>query len=182
MSSALNPLHLARWIEEHADSFAPPVSNRVVWPDSEFIFMVVRGPNARNDFHIDPGDEVFYQLEGTIQVDIRTDDGVTESHLVGAGELFLVPAGVPHSPLRPAGSWGVVIERQRRPGELDQIVWFCPVGHHLHERSFELADIETELKAILDEFNASTDLRTCGQCGRVLDVAQPFELAADPTP
>ena len=169
-------MHLVRWIEEHADSFRPPVSNRVVWPDSEFMFMVVRGPNARNDFHIDPGDEIFYQLEGTIRVDIRTEAGATETHLVHEGELFLVPAGVPHSPMRPADTWGVVIERQRRPGELDEIVWYCPDGHEVRRRSFALADIETELAAILREFNESEALRTCPTCGQVLEVPGPFVL------
>ncbi|MDH4170875.1 MAG: 3-hydroxyanthranilate 3,4-dioxygenase [Acidimicrobiia bacterium] len=174
MTSALNPLDLVDWIEANADSFRPPVANRVVWPDSELIFMVIRGPNARNDFHIDPGDEIFYQLQGTIQVDVRNDDGDVESHLVHEGALLLVPAGVPHSPLRPAESWGVVIERRRRAGELDQIRWYCENGHVLHERSFQLADIETELKAILDEFNETPSLRTCDQCGCVLEVAPPF--------
>ena len=170
------PLHLLDWIEQNADSFEPPVANRVVWPDSEFIFMVVRGPNARNDFHIDPADEIFYQLRGTIQVDIRTPDGEVEHHRVAEGELFLVPAGVPHSPLRPADTWGVVIERRRRPGELDTIVWYCPNGHVLHEEIFALVDIEAELARIIDDFNSSLERRTCSRCGSVLPVAEPFVL------
>ncbi|NNE73235.1 MAG: 3-hydroxyanthranilate 3,4-dioxygenase [Acidimicrobiales bacterium] len=185
MALPLNPVHLERWIEENQELFEPPVSNQVVFADSDFIFMVVRGPNARNDFHIDPGDEIFYQLEGTIQVDIRRPlpdgaDGPVESHLVAPGELFLVPADVPHSPLRPADTWGVVVERQRRDGELDRIRWYCDCCDEvLYERQFALADIVTELKAILDEFNASEALRTC-RCGCVKAVAEPFMLREDP--
>lgn len=177
MATPLNPLHLVRWIEDNAELFEPPVSNRVVWPDSELIFMVVRGPNARNDFHIDPGDEIFYQLKGTIRVDTRSDDGSVTSHRVAEGEIFLVPGGVPHAPMRPADSWGVVIERVRQPDEVDEIVWYCDNGHELHRRTFALADIEAELKAILDAFNASVALRTCDTCGETLAVAEPFELA-----
>ena len=36
---------------------------------------IVRGPNARNDFHIDPGDEIFYQLKGDITVRCIDADG-----------------------------------------------------------------------------------------------------------
>src|SRR6476469_926077 len=87
------PLDLAQWIATNAAAFRPPVANKVVFPGSELIFMVVRGPNARNDFHINPGDEIFYQLEGTIAVDIRHEDGHIERRLVNAGEVMLVPGG-----------------------------------------------------------------------------------------
>ncbi|MDH3708001.1 MAG: 3-hydroxyanthranilate 3,4-dioxygenase, partial [Acidimicrobiia bacterium] len=76
----------------------------------------------------------------------------------------------------PADTWGIVIERQRRPDERDEIVWFCPDGHELHRRTFALADIETELAAILEEFNDSPALRTCATCGQVLEVPGPFVL------
>ena len=104
--AAQGPLDLAQWIATNAAAFRPPVANKVVFPGSELIFMVVRGPNARNDFHVNPGDEVFYQLEGTIAVDIRHDDGRIERRLVGAGEVMLVPAGVAHSPRATAATRG----------------------------------------------------------------------------
>lgn len=180
MAAALVPLHLLRWIDDHRDEFEPPVSNRVVWPDSEFIFMVVRGPNARNDFHVNPGDEIFYQLEGTIRVDILDGDVVTP-HLVGPGELLLVPARVPHSPRRPAGTWGVVIERQRAEGELDAVRWYCETcGQVVCEASFPLSDIVVQLKGILEEVAADERLRTCRVCGSVVPVPGPFVLDAQP--
>ena len=171
------PLDLAQWIAANASSFRPPVANKVVFPGSEFIFMVVRGPNARNDFHINPGDEIFYQLEGTIAVDVRHDDGRIERRLVGAGDVMLVPGGTAHSPLRPPDTWGVVIERTRREGEIDQIVWFCPkCGNELRRAPFALSDIETELTTIIDAFNADVDARRCRRCGNVLPVATEFSL------
>jgi 3-hydroxyanthranilate 3,4-dioxygenase len=171
------PLDLARWIATNADAFRPPVANKVVFPGSELIFMVVRGPNARNDFHINPGDEIFYQLEGTIVVDVRHDDGRIERRLVSAGDVMMVPGGTAHSPRRPRDTWGVVIERERQPGEIDQIVWFCErCGHELRRAPFELSDIETELTTIIDDFNADARARRCSRCAAVLPVATEFVL------
>src|SRR5262245_6505453 len=69
------PWHLMRWIEEHQGHFSGPVANKEVFPESEFIYQIVRGPNARNDFHIDPGDEIFCQLKGDITVRCIDADG-----------------------------------------------------------------------------------------------------------
>ncbi len=176
------PLDLLRWIDDHRDEFDPPVSNQVIWPDSEFIVMVVRGPNARNDFHVNPGDELFYQLEGTIRVDVIDGDRTVEHH-VGPGDLLLVPAHVPHSPRRPAGTWGVVIERQRRDGELDQLRWYCSsCGAVIWQTRLALSDIVGELKGILDGVAADPRRRTCGACGEVAPVPGPFAFPDDPAP
>jgi 3-hydroxyanthranilate 3,4-dioxygenase len=150
----LTPVHLMRWIEANRHAFAPPVANKEVFPESEFIYQIVRGPNARNDFHIDPGDEIFFQLTGDITVRCREADGRT-----------------PHCPIRPAGTWGLVIERKRRPDEVDALVWFCEgCGGVLYREDFAAADIERDLRAIIGRFNASAALRTCRACGAVLAV------------
>jgi 3-hydroxyanthranilate 3,4-dioxygenase len=84
---------------------------------------------------------------------------------------MLVRAGTPHCPIRPAGTWGLVIERKRRPDELDALAWFCEAcGSLLHQERFACADIERELKVIIERFNASVALRTCKGCGAVLSV------------
>src|SRR4029450_12364101 len=65
----MNPLkafNLQQWIEQHRGFLEPPGGTRRVFPHSEFIIMVVGGPNARSDYHEDPGEEFFYQLEGTM--------------------------------------------------------------------------------------------------------------------
>ena len=167
----LEPVHLLRWIDANRNAFAPPVANKEVFPESEFIYQIVRGPNARNDFHIDPGDEIFYQLAGDIIVRCREADGTLRDVRVREGEAMLVRAGTPHCPIRPASTWGLVIERKRRADELDALAWFCErCGHCLHEERFAMADIERELKAIIERFNASETLRRCGKCGDVLAV------------
>ena len=167
----LEPVHLMRWIEQNHASFAPPVANKEVFPESEFIYQIVRGPNARNDFHLDPGDEIFYQLKGDITVRCREADGRMRDVRVREGEAMLVRAGTPHCPIRPPGTWGLVIERKRRADELDALAWFCEgCGGLLHEERFACADIERELKVIIDRFNATEALRTCRRCGAVLPV------------
>lgn len=155
------PFNLRQWIADRIDTFNPPVSNRVVWQERDHIFMVIRGPNARTDFHIDPYDEIFMQLEGAIRVDL-IEDGERVTRWVREGELMLVPANMAHSPQRPPGSWGLVIERVRNPGDLDALVWYCEVCDAEHHRvEFELRDIETELASALSRYNETPAVRIC---------------------
>ena len=98
-------IHLMQWIEANAQAFLPPVANKEVFPESEFIFQIIRGPNARNDFHIDPGDEIFYQLAGDITVQIM-DNGKRRDVAVREGEVFLCRAGTPHCPIPAARDVG----------------------------------------------------------------------------
>lgn len=166
----LLPLHnLHAWIEEHRDLLRPPVGNAQIWKDQEFMVTVVGGPNSRKDYHIDPGEEFFYQLEGTMTLRIMEEAGPTDV-AIGPGEIFLLPALVPHSPQRPPHSIGVVIERQRREGESDAFRWYCEQCYHLlHEVSFHLTDITTQLAPAFAAFYAGDPaLRTCKQCGTVL--------------
>src|SRR6185369_11916272 len=61
------------------------------------------------------------------------------------GEILLLPPHVPHSPQRRAATVGLVIERQRRPGELDGFQWYCEsCGQLLYQEFFELTDIEKQ--------------------------------------
>ena len=164
----LIPKNLWQWIEENRSFFEPPVGNKVVWEDSQYTAMVVRGPNARRDFHIDPSDEIFYQLKGDIVVEHLTEQGKRDSTVVGEGEIFLLPAMVPHSPHRPADSWGLVIEIKRRPDQTESLLWLCDrCDTKLHQVTMHVADIERELKSAIEGFDASDQLRTCGACGFV---------------
>ena len=167
----LEPVHLMKWIDEHKTLFSGPVANKEVFPESEFIYQIVRGPNARNDFHIDPGDEIFYQLKGDITVRCIDGNGTPRDIEVREGEAMLCRAGTPHCPIRPADTWGLVIERKRKPDELDKLAWFCErCGGQLHEATFSCANIEVELREVIQKFNASEALRTCRNCGAVLPV------------
>jgi 3-hydroxyanthranilate 3,4-dioxygenase len=52
MSSVQSPINIEKWIEENAEKFKPPVSNRYLYDGRDFLVMVNKGPKARNDFHL----------------------------------------------------------------------------------------------------------------------------------
>jgi 3-hydroxyanthranilate 3,4-dioxygenase len=169
-----------RWIDEHRHLLKPPVGNRMVFRDTEFIIMVVGGPNSRSDFHVDPGEEFFYQLEGDML--LRTvQDGRVVDLPIREGEILLLPPNVPHSPQRLPDTVGLVIERRRRAGERDGLQWYCEGCQHLlYEEFFELTDIETQFPPVFQRFYANEAARTCRHCGQV--AAVPGKPAAAPRP
>ncbi len=162
------PFNFRRWIDEHRHLLKPPVANKQIWQDTEFIVMIVAGPNSRKDYHYNEGEEFFYQLEGNIVVRIQ-EDGKAVDVPINEGDIFLLPPKIPHSPVRTEGSLGLVIERKRREGERDGLLWFCEnCNHKLHEVYFPLKNIEKDFKAVFDDFYGSEDLRTCKNCGTVM--------------
>lgn len=166
---ALKAIDFKKWIDEHREVLKPPVCNKVVYQDGEFIVMVVGGPNRRKDYHYDEGEEFFYQLEGEMVLKTM-QDGRPVDIPIRAGEIFLLPARVPHSPNRFEGSVGLVIERRRRDGERDGLMWFCENCHEmLYEEYFELRDIEQDFPPVFDRFFGSRDNRTCKRCGTVME-------------
>ena len=163
----MQPINLKQWIEENRDKLKPPVGNVCVW-NSNFLVMVVGGPNARTDYHINPGEELFFQVQGDIVLRIR-EDGEPRDIPIRQGELFLLPAGVPHSPQRPAGTVGLVVEQPKAHSADHYLRWFCPgCNGVLHEIAFQPVDLGKQIKAMLAEFNASPDRRTCKQCGAMV--------------
>ena len=80
---------------------------------------VVGGPNQRTDFHDDPVEEFFYQLEGDMVLKVF-EDGEFSDIVIREGDIFFLPKHVRHSPQRPmAGSVGLVIEPKRPDGLKD---------------------------------------------------------------
>ena len=121
--------------------------------------------NSRKDYHHDPSDEFFYQVEGDMVLK-TVQDGRMVDVPIRAGEMYLLPAEVPHSPQRPAGSVGIVVERRRGPDELDGFSWYCEnCGHQLYSERVAVANIETQLPQIFSRFYASLQRRTCSVCG-----------------
>jgi 3-hydroxyanthranilate 3,4-dioxygenase len=170
------PINFAAWIEAHRHQLKPPVGNAVVYEDTEFIVMVVGGPNARKDFHYNEGEEFFYQIEGDIVLRIE-EDGQIKDIPIRAGEIFLLPPRVPHSPQRTAGSVGLVIERKRREGEKDGFLWFCEsCQSKLYEEYVDLTDIVQQLPPIFARFYGNTEHRTCKSCGAVMEPPKKAEV------
>ena len=113
------PVNFARWIEDNKHLLKPPVGNKTLAVGDDFIVMIVGGPNARTDFHVDPYEEWFYQLKGNMHVNVVTG-GTVERVDIREGETWLLPGSTPHSPQRPEeGSVGLVIERVREEGTLE---------------------------------------------------------------
>lgn len=164
------PFNLRAWIDENRELLKPPVGNKQVYVENDdFIVMVVGGPNGRKDYHWEEGEELFYQLEGDIQVKVIHEDGTPETIDIREGEMFLLPPRIPHSPQRPAGTVGLVIERKRHAHEIDKLLWFCEkCGHKLHEAGFPLKDIGTQIKQAIGDFMDNEAARTCAQCGAVM--------------
>lgn len=171
------PINLLGWIDEHRHLLKPPVGNKCIAQD-DFIIMIVGGPNARTDYHYDEGPEWFYQLEGEMVLRIQ-EDGAPRDIPIRAGEMFLLPPKVPHSPQRMPDSVGLVVERKRLPHERDGLMWFCEgCNHKLYEEYFHLHDIETDLPPVFDRFYASPARRTCPQCGRMHPAPARYSAAA----
>jgi 3-hydroxyanthranilate 3,4-dioxygenase len=162
------PFNLLQWIEQNRGLLKPPVGNKLLFEDSGFIVMAVGGPNSRKDFHHDPSEELFLQIEGTMVLK-TVQDGKVIDVPIRAGEIFLLPRETPHSPQRPAGTVGIVVERRRSAEELDGFSWYCEnCGHRLYLERVAVGNIETQLPGIFARFYSSLAHRTCSVCGTVM--------------
>lgn len=169
------PINLKKWIDEHRPVLKPPVGNAQVWKDREFIIMVVGGPNQRTDYHVDPAEEFFYQIEGDITLKV-IEEGSPKDIPIREGEIFLLPANVPHSPRRPANTIGLVVERARTESEIEHFRWYCEkCGEMLYDHALRVTDITTQLKPIFDKFYADTGLHKCKKCGAVMQPPRPVK-------
>lgn len=169
------PFNLKQWISDNRDLLKPPVGNKNLYADAgDYIVMIVGGPNARKDYHYNETEELFYQLEGDIKVTIQ-EDGKAVEIPIKEGEMFLLPAGVPHQPARPEKSVGLVIECKRDGNVNDGLMWFCEnCNNKLKEYKFHLTNIETDFLPRFKEFYGSKEARTCSKCGTVMEADPSF--------
>jgi 3-hydroxyanthranilate 3,4-dioxygenase len=170
------PFNLTNWIEENRHLLKPPVGNKNIYIDSQdYIVMIVAGPNARKDYHFNETEELFYQLEGSITIFVQ-DEGKKVAMQLNAGDMYLHPAKIPHSPVRTENSIGLVIEKKREGQSLkDGLLWFCEnCNHKLYEVYFELCNIEKDFLPHFKHFYNSKELRTCNVCGTVMESDSKF--------
>lgn len=167
--SITRPFNFKKWIDDNRHLLKPPVNNKVVYKDAEFIVMVVGGPNSRKDYHYNESEEFFYQLEGDIIVTIQ-EDGKAVEVPIKEGDIFLLPPKVPHNPIRFENTIGLVMERKRRDGEMDGLMWFCEkCNHKLFEEKFVLNDIASQFQGVFAKFYNSKELRTCKACNHIME-------------
>ncbi len=177
------PFNLLRWIADNRAHFKPPVMNKQFFPEAQDVIVFCSvGPNTRNDYHVNPTEELFYQLEGDIAVRVRPPDGRPPHDVViREGEMWLCPRMLPHRPQRPADTIGLIVEFPRvvdgRTRD-DALRWYCESCDGLvHEASFRLAHIDADLHRIMDGFwNGPAQGRTCKRCGTVVERAGEFHL------
>lgn len=170
------PFNVHKWIDDNRDQLKPPVGNKNLYSEAgDYIVMAVGGPNARKDYHWNETEELFYQLEGDIEVGIQ-EEGKAVTIEIKQGEMFLLPGRTPHQPRRPAGSVGLVIECKREDREMkDGLLWFCEnCNNKLHETYFVLHNIETDFIPRFKEFYGSKELRTCNECGHEMETDPRF--------
>jgi len=168
------PFNVHQWIEENRHLLKPPVGNQVMYKNTgDFVVMVVGGPNSRKDFHYNESEELFYQLEGDINVRIQEDGKIVDIP-IKAGEIFLLPAKTPHSPQRGANTVGLVIEKVRENNEIDGFLWFCENCHEkLYEEYLEVTDLVAQLPPVMERFYSDVEKRTCKHCGTIMEPPTP---------
>ncbi|KAK7522643.1 3-hydroxyanthranilate 3,4-dioxygenase [Phyllosticta citriasiana] len=173
-----NPINLPKWLEANSHLLKPPVNNYCVWNSSATV-MIVGGPNARTDYHINSTPEYFYQYKGRMLLKVVDQNPDTpdlppqfRDVYIDEGEMFLLPPNVPHNPVRFADTVGVVLEQKRPEGSVDRLRWYCQgCGSQVHEKSFHCTNLGTQIKEAVESFKADTEARTCKKCGELCDVA-----------
>ncbi|KAI8388422.1 3-hydroxyanthranilic acid dioxygenase [Radiomyces spectabilis] len=165
----LPPINFKQWVDENAHKLQPPVNNFILSKGEDTIVMVVGGPNARTDYHVNETEEWFYQVKGSMLIKVVDNEEFKDIH-INEGEMFLLPAKVPHNPVRFANTVGIVIERIRLPHQIDTLQWYCAktdCRRIIYHESFHCTDLGTQLKPIIERFASNQDLRTCKHCGTV---------------
>jgi len=157
--------------------------------------MIVGGPNARNDYHINETPEWFYQYRGSMLLKV-VDDGEFKDLWINEREMFLLPrnsplspswvvlpvltrrgkkkANTPHNPVRFANTVGIVIEQPRPESSLDRLRWYCQGCKQIvHEAAFHCTDLGAQIKDAVIAFKEDEKVRTCKNCGEVAAAAPP---------
>ena len=168
MDRAMPAINLMKWIEENRHLLVPPTGNKAIWEDQNFMILVVAGPNSRGDFHINNDEEFYYQLEGDMHIRVREGgrDGKTVNYPVRAGEMFLLPTGIPHSPQRPAGTLGLLFLRRRPPDDTDGCAWYCEnCDAHMYEEHLHIDNFAEQLPPLFDRFYKNPEHSICKKCG-----------------
>ncbi|XP_028983089.1 3-hydroxyanthranilate 3,4-dioxygenase [Betta splendens] len=168
-------VHVEKWIAENQNAFLPPVCNKLMH-FSQLNIMFVGGPNTRKDYHIEEGEELFYQLKGDMCLKVIENGKHKDVH-IREGEMFLLPARIPHSPQRDANTVGLVIERRRLLTETDCLRYYVDnTTDTLFEKWFYCHDLGTQLVPVIKEFMASKQNKTGKPDPNEVFRETPFQL------
>merc|ERR1719383_244167 len=152
--------NIPTWLDENEQFFKPPVCNKMFYGDGQMKAFFVGGPNQRKDYHIEEGEELFYQWKGDMVLKI-VERGIHKDIVIREGEMFLLPARIPHSPQRFANTVGLVLERERTESELDGLRYYVDgTTTSLFEKWFHCDDLGKDLPPVIKEYFASEQHRT----------------------
>lgn len=158
------PFKVSEWIEKFRDDLKPPICVKEIWKDGDLQVFVVGGPNSRTDYHINPKEEMFFQVQGNMVLRIL-EKGRPKDIAINEGELFLLPARVPHSPQRFANTIGFVQEVRRAEGELDQMLWICEKCFTpTYSEKFFNDDNEKCLPPVVERYMSDPAHKKCPKC------------------
>ncbi|KAJ7510270.1 RmlC-like cupin domain-containing protein [Mycena galericulata] len=180
------PLNFPAWLKDKSHLLKPPVNNFCLYQGSDFVVMAVGGPNERNDYHVNETEVDIIRF--ICKYDCRNSHwifrngssstraacccassmaGVFRDIRIEEGEMFLLPANTPHNPVRFADTIGIVMERVRPEASTDRLRWYCRSDAHteptvIYEESFHVTDLGTQLKPVIQRWQADEKIRTCG--------------------
>ncbi|CEF69114.1 3-hydroxyanthranilate 3,4-dioxygenase [Strongyloides ratti] len=149
--------NVEKWCVENEKNFKPPVCNKCMFDKYLKVFFV-GGPNQRKDYHIEEGEEFFYQMKGDMVLKLILN-GKPYDLVIPEGHIFMLPAKMEHSPQRFENTLGMVIERERLETEFDCVRYFTSdeCDSILFERWFHLKDVVKDLPPIIKEFMESEE-------------------------
>jgi 3-hydroxyanthranilate 3,4-dioxygenase len=147
--SAMQTLDVVNLNEITAELAASGKRVKVLWQQPGSLAFVARGREYRSEFHVNDSDEVTYMIKGTMRLHYRTAEGKEEVAVIPEGATNFMPAGTPHSPRFPPDAFALILERGRRPGEIDR---------------FTKDPVSLAYKRFFD----SVEARTCKACGTVM--------------
>ncbi len=157
------PLH--SWIAENPHLLRPPTGGNTVIQRDNHMITIVGGPNLRTDYHVNPFEEFYYQVQGDMVLRVQRD-GAPHDIAIREGDIYLLPAGVPHAPQRPAETVGLIIERIRQPDELDVHNWYCTnCNHLLFAKEAFLEVLERDMPKVFEAYYADPANQKCDACG-----------------
>ena len=133
--------NLMKWVAENPDKLKPPLGAKTIFREDDFMVTVVGGPNARTDYHINPTEEFFFQLKGTVNIRIQHE-------------------GRPHDIALPEGSI--------KAGMKDTHRWYCESCNAvLFEKTVQIEILERDMPPIFDAYYGDPDHQKCKACGHV---------------
>ena len=126
---------------------------------------VVGGPNARTDYHVNPTEEFFFQMKGDVAIRIQHND---KPHDVREpeGSMYLLPANVPHAPMRGPDTVGLIVERIRKNGMTDTHRWYCEQCNNvLFDKTVRIEILERDMPPVFEAYYSDPENQDCKTCG-----------------